>query len=694
MRQPGSLSPIWIASGVLAGVLITSARSNWRGLVLAALTANVLVRVFSADAWQIALGRGFASTLDAVLVAFAIIHYAGDATDPANVKRVARVAVASTVGATALSAAIAASVQASFDRSSFWSMFMTWFASHTLGMVIFATLTVVACVMGTRLLGRPGHRIELALSIVLTAVTCLAVFTQSRYPLLFLVYPPLLYGAFRHRFAGVVFGVSLVTLIATAETLSGHGPFHLIPNAGSIERILLLQVFLASACMLALPVAVVLSERGFLARKLAKNERDYRILADYSHDLVVRIAADGRRLYVSPSAKDMLGWDVTEFAEQSMDLVHPDDVAPFTQALNGLYATGGSATILYRVRHKDGHYVWIEANARRMPKNEGGGEPEIIYSGRDVSSRVEAERALSENQQRLRAITDNLPVFMVHVNTEERYTYANAYTGVVMAIDPATIIGQRLRDVLDAEYYAQIKPYVDAALRGETPRFEIEREYAGEHYYFHSTYVPDIDADGKIGGFYVMSSDITQLKRTEIELALLARYDGLTGLANRYHFNESAELALARHRRSKRPLALLYLDIDHFKQINDSRGHAVGDAVLQEFAQRLKGCLRVTDFAARLGGDEFVVLVEDVDAPDAPELIARKMIVAMQPAIVVDGKELHVTTSIGIAFSSRISSSRDELLQTADKALYAAKAAGRNTFYTSIAEDSAEHRSI
>ena len=204
--------------------------------------------------------------------------------------------------------------------------------------------------------------------------------------------------------------------------------------------------------------------------------------------------------------------------------------------------------------------------------------------------------------------------------------------------------------------------------------------------------MPEVDPDGRIVVFYVMSSHISQRDRTELELRLLARFDGLTGLANRFHFNERAELALARHRRSERPLALLYLDIDHFKQINDSLGHAVGDDVLREFAQRLKGCLRVTDFAARLGGDEFVALVEDVDAPEILELIARKMIAAMQQPIVVNGNALRVTTSIGIAFCCRMSTNRDELLHIADEALYAAKAAGRNACRTSIVEDPLQQR--
>jgi len=567
-RVSGGLSMLWISSGVLIGVLLTSARNAWGGLVLAAFVGNMGARALNGDAWYSVLGLGFASTLDAFLVAYALVRYVGNVTDPAKVKLVSRIAVGGTIGACLLSGAIAASTLAVLGRASFGLMFTEWFISHALGIAICATLTVVGSSMGLRLFGRPGHRLDLALSVALVAATCFVVFKQSRYPLLFFVYPPLLLATFRHRFSGLVFGVAIVAGIAISETVRGSGPFFLIPDAGPVERVVLLQVFIASACMMAFPVAVVLTDRALLVRNLRERELLYRTLADHSSDLVMRIAANGWHLYISPSAKDMLGWDPGELARPRLDLLHPDDAANVTREMKTLYATGISSTITYRALRKDGHYIWIEAQLQRVLNAERDGEPEIIYSGRDVTRRVEVER----------------------------------------------------------------------------------------------------------------------------ELAQLARYDGLTGLANRFHFNEHVEAVLARHRRSTRPLALLYLDIDFFKRINDSLGHAAGDEVLREFAQRLKGCLRITDFAARLGGDEFVVLVEDADAADVPELIARKVIAAMQSPIVFGDKELHITTSVGIAFCCRVTASKDELLHAADQVLYVAKVAGRNTYRLEILDASTEQQ--
>ena len=145
-------------------------------------------------------------------------------------------------------------------------------------------------------------------------------------------------------------------------------------------------------------------------------------------------------------------------------------------------------------------------------------------------------------------------------------------------------------------------------------------------------------------------------------------------------FNERVALAAARRHRSPAPIALLYLDIDRFKQINDTMGHAVGDAILVAFAGRLRACVRETDLVARLGGDEFVVLVEDLDSSAVAQSIAQKLVENLAGGITVDGTTIAVTTSIGIAYRDGAIASGDELIKLADDALYSAKAAGRNTY--------------
>jgi diguanylate cyclase (GGDEF)-like protein/PAS domain S-box-containing protein len=678
-HEPGGLSNLWPASGVLVGVLLTAPASRWNVYIVAALLANILVRFTHTEASYSSVVLGVASTLDAYAVAYALQRFGGNLFDMSRTFVVSALATASTIIACAASALIAAATLAIFRGAHFWPLFATWFAVHATGMVIFATLTAFACAQRSRIFGRPGKRTERFLVVTLIAVASIAVFAQSRYPLLFIIPPVALLAAFRYRFSGFVLSTTLISIIALIGTLSGHGPLMLSVDATSAERAFVLQLFIGSICVLTLPVAIVLTQRKWLERRLATSESEYRLLAEYSRDLVVRVDSQGNRKYISPSASEILGWNLDELREERWDLIHVDDRASLMVAMAKLRVEGGAATVVYRVQHRDGRYIWIEAHARLVP-SPNNQTPDIIYSGRDISRRIKAEQDLARNQRRLRAIADNTPAFVVHVNMDERYTFANAYAGKMLGVHPGVLIGRSMREVAGQDVYAEIKPRIDAVLRGETVTFETERDYAGAHFFFQCTYLPDRAPDGELVGFYAMIFDISNLKLAEHKLEKLARHDSLTGLANRFCFNERMELAVARRQRNPAPIALLYLDIDHFKEINDTLGHAVGDAILIEFARRLSECVRETDLVARLGGDEFVVLLEDIDMPAVAQSIARKLIEKLSTGIGVDGKYVPVTTSIGIAFRSWTISSSDQLMKFADDALYEAKAAGRNTF--------------
>ena len=151
------------------------------------------------------------------------------------------------------------------------------------------------------------------------------------------------------------------------------------------------------------PVALGMAERARLMARVRESEQRYRMLADYSHDVVVRMRADGQRLYVSPSARDILGWEPAELLRPSEHLVHPDDHAVQRQTIAAVMTSGQPVTAIYRLRHKDGHYVWMEAAARSIPSAEGDAI-DIIFAGRDVSQRVAAEQALQASRDELEAL--------------------------------------------------------------------------------------------------------------------------------------------------------------------------------------------------------------------------------------------------------------------------------------------------
>jgi diguanylate cyclase (GGDEF)-like protein/PAS domain S-box-containing protein len=296
----------------------------------------------------------------------------------------------------------------------------------------------------------------------------------------------------------------------------------------------------------------------------------------------------------------------------------------------------------------------------------------------------DSAEALSASEKRIRAVTDNIPALIAHVDMEERYLFANAFVGRVFNIDPSAMLHHTVREIRGEEIYADLKPHIDAALRGESVSFEGKAELGDRTFYYQTSYVPDRDANGNMQGFYAFTFDITALKAAEAELDHLARIDSLTGVANRRDFEEHLAEAITRSRRHREPIALLCLDIDHFKAINDVYGHPIGDAVLLEFATRLKTAVREDDLVARLGGDEFVVLIEN-PGPESPEIVAGKLLAIMREPMITGALTVRISASIGVvhspyAFSAQV------LMSLADKALYAAKAAGRDTYRTVMAQ--------
>jgi diguanylate cyclase (GGDEF)-like protein/PAS domain S-box-containing protein len=290
------------------------------------------------------------------------------------------------------------------------------------------------------------------------------------------------------------------------------------------------------------------------------------------------------------------------------------------------------------------------------------------------------EDRMKASEQRLRAITDNLPVLISYIDRNERYTFLNATFKSWLDIDPVAVLGRPVSEVMVPRDYAARREYMQRCLSGERVTFELDGNTLTRDVRLHTVYVPDRGTDGQIAGFYTLTTDVTELKDAQRRLALLARSDSLTGLPNRYHFNEFLPLALARCARAKLALALMFIDIDHFKQINDTYGHAAGDAVLKEFAVRLQRAVRSIDLVARLGGDEFVVVLEGLHGDREPNAAASRILADVSRPFDVLGRQIEVTTSVGIAFQATAGASAPQVLALADKALYEAKAGGRNTF--------------
>ncbi len=420
-----------------------------------------------------------------------------------------------------------------------------------------------------------------------------------------------------------------------------------------------------------------ISDRLRAERLLAQSERRLRTVTDNMPALFSHIDTDLRYSYANATYRRwfdideqrMLGRPVRDVVG---DVAYERVASQLAAVLAGeTRSFESSVTVNGRTMHSLMHYI---------PDVDEHGRVQGIYGMvLDLTARRDAELAQARSDRRLRTITDNLPVLISYIDKDARYQFVNRTYGTWMGVDSASMVGRSMIDVLGAEEFGKRTAHVDRALSGERSDFDIESTWLGVHRHLHGTYVPDV-IDGRVEGLYVLMSDVTAEKAAEARLALQARTDVLTGLSNRYAFNDKLAEALARSRRSNMPIALFFLDVDKFKRINDTRGHAAGDEVLKIFAQRLVASVRETDAVARLAGDEFVVILERLHTPAETQVIAHKILAAMNRPFDVAGTRLAVTTSIGIAWQADGHAQPTELLARADKALYEAKEAGRDRF--------------
>ena len=295
-----------------------------------------------------------------------------------------------------------------------------------------------------------------------------------------------------------------------------------------------------------------------------------------------------------------------------------------------------------------------------------------------MAEREQAESGRAASERRLRLITDNLPVLISYIDRAHCFRFGNATYDKWFGVAPDQMVGMSVATLLGAQTAAEIHPHLEQAFAGHTVTHEIRIAVKGDPRILQATYIPDFQPDGQVAGAYSLVSDMTHVKEVEEQLLQLARVDTLTGIANRRMFSETLHHALERARRGK-PLALAYLDIDHFKKINDTHGHGVGDEVLKEFARRLSAGVRATDTAARLSGDEFVVILEEIGTRAEAEHTAAKIVEGMRQPFRTSAGPVQASTSVGVALSQP-RQTQEQLLAAADSALYAAKGKGRNGY--------------
>ncbi|GEM_PF-1124116 len=394
-------------------------------------------------------------------------------------------------------------------------------------------------------------------------------------------------------------------------------------------------------------------------------------------DLFFLLAEDGSIVrYRAGEAHHLYTLPETFLGARPEDLL-PDPVArTFKTTIERCRASRKLESCEYQLQMANGP-VWFEARLTVAPDAQ-----HIVCLIRDISAHRRALAHLEIYKSAVSSTRDQLAV----IGTDFRYLMVNAAYAAFLDLPENSIRGMRVDDILSEEHVnGGIREKLEQCLAGETVCFQEWREKpgTGERFYVNVLYTPLRHGDA-ISGVVVSGHDITSLHEAQEKLESLAHYDPLTGLPNRAFINSLLDGSLKRARRGKHRLAVMFIDLDRFKEVNDTLGHAAGDALLVETSRRMSSLLRDTDTLARVGGDEFLVILDNLAETRSASTVAGKLMQRLLDPVDLDGHRVTIGCCIGISIYPDDASDRSQLLRFADTAMYRAKTQGRNDwrFYT------------
>ena len=392
---------------------------------------------------------------------------------------------------------------------------------------------------------------------------------------------------------------------------------------------------------------------------------------------------------------DLFGYTLDEAIGQAAWSWFPtyEDWRAFAARCMAPIVRGESYKEILQLRRKSGELFWAEISGRVVdPANLDLG---VVWMGTDISERMRTEQALKASEQRFRDLLSLWTDWYWEIDSEYRFTRLSGQILDNTGHRAEQVLGLRrweipfIRGVTDAQWQAHRE-----TLMGHSPFREFTYQMvnsSGKLRWFSISGNPAFDENGDFAGYHGIGSDITERIEAAELFRHLAHHDTLTGLPNRRLLGDRAEQALALSKRSSHLVALLLLDLDDFKIVNDTDGHSAGDAVLITIAQRLRGLVREIDTVSRLGGDEFVILLQEMGHPRDATRVAEKVIEAIREPVEVNGRRYQLGVSVGIAHAPDHAPTMEVLMQKADIAMYRAKQAGGDTYrFADSAEQGAD----
>lgn len=684
-RTPGGISLFWPGSVIAAAVLIRMPRVRWlSAAVLLWLAVFLTQRLLTDWSWPAAAAIASVDLAEIALMVAAFRLVWRFPYPDVSLEQATFLAVEMGIAIPALIALGGGLILAAGNGRPFIEGMLQWWSSHTLGACLFGPALILFSRQGLGRLLRARYLAENTALLVMCVVgDCIAI-RYVRFPFAAM---SLLLLASAFRVGGL--GSALLSL-ASGLVVIGLWAFGVRPHglessgqAGSLVD--LPAIALLAALLPPVAVGIGTDARRAAARALRASERHFREAMENSPIGILIADLDGTWRHCNRALCQMLGYSVEEL--RALPPGGPAAAEDFEAGKPrwGRLLTGEIDTydVERRFRHKDGHWIWTHVAVSLM-RDPSGAPRQLIAQVESLEARRHDAARLAEERLRLVTTLQAINDAVITTDAELRLTYLNAAGETLLGLSEEEAQNRRVDELLHLTDPVTLKTAASLVARSIASGKVTTRESGcllhrpdGKVCYVKDSVSPVLGPTGLLAGTVIVLRDATREMDRERDLELRASHDPLTGLVTRAEFGERLRDLLQKARHRDRASALLAIDLDRFKAINDTAGHAAGDAVLCKVADACRGAVRSTDTVARLGGDEFAILLKYCVAERA-QAISRQLLETLNTLeLRWEGVVYSVGASIGVAMLGDDMTSEQEWLAAADQACYRAKREGR-----------------
>jgi diguanylate cyclase (GGDEF)-like protein/PAS domain S-box-containing protein len=685
-RVPGGIALIWPGSAIAGAVLIRLPRVRWVAATLFTFAGLASANALAAHRpWPAAVTFAAVNLFEIALMIMAFRFIWRLPYPNITIEHAALMTALFGIWIPGVAACLGGLILQLIYGVPWLTGMQQWWSSHAIGACLLGPPIILFSIRGIKRLVRPRYLVENLFALVVGLVGCYLTIRHVRFPFVALA---LMLTVIAFRVGG--FGASLMSLafglLITNLWIVDIRPIGLDPALSMHGTLLGLPVIAFLATVMP-PIAVGIGSdaRRAAAGNLRVSERRFRESMAHSPIGMLIAELDGRWTYTNLALQKMLGY--TEEEMRAMPPGGPSRTDDWKDSQSRLDALLSGEVDNYDItrsfRHKDGRWIWTHV-AVSITRDEEGAPLHIIAQVESLEARQLAEQSLAAERERLTTTLGAISDAVITTDADGRINYINPAAQSLLGLQLEVVANRRVQEVIhlvDPRTSRSAANLIgQCVVHGRVVRRELPCQLHrpdGTVCWVSDVVSPVVDSAGSVSGLVIVFRDASQEVTRDRDLQHRAMHDSLTGLSNRIEFQERLHQAFLKSHHLNRPAAVIAVDLDRFKAVNDTGGHAAGDEILRQVADACRGAVRTSDTVARLGGDEFAVILENCAEINAGQ-IARQLLQALNPLTIEwEGRTYSVNASLGLAMTTARMADEQAWLESADKACYQAKKDGR-----------------